>query len=58
MANVAQGKAEYYICSETLTKSCILLYKQSGSILSVLLYLTPKDALTEDTHLKFNTFIE
>ena len=31
---------------------------QSGSVLSVLLYFTLKDVLTEDTPLKFNTFIE
>ena len=38
VANIAQGKAKCYICHETLTKSCILSYKQSGSALSVLLY--------------------
>ena len=32
--------------------------KQSGSALSVLLYFTHKDVLTEDTSLKFNTFID
>ena len=58
VANIAQGKAECYICHETLTKSCILSYKRSGSVLSVLLYFTLKDVLTEDTPLKFNTFIE
>ena len=31
---------------------------QSGSALSVLLYFTLKDVLTEDIPLKFNTFIE
>ena len=31
VANIAQGKAECYICHEILTKSCILSYKQSGS---------------------------
>ena len=36
----------------------VLSYKQSGSALSVLLYFTLKDVLTEDTPLKFNTFIE
>ena len=36
----------------------ILSYKQSGSVLSVLLYFTLKDVLTEDTPLKVNTFIE
>ena len=54
MANIARG----LICHETLTKSCILSYKQSGSALSVLLYFTLKDVLKEDTPLKFNTFIE
>ena len=37
VANIARGKAECYICHETLTKSCILSYKQSGSALSVIL---------------------
>ena len=56
MANTAQSAT--YICHETLTKSCILSYKRSGSVLSVLLYFILKDVLTEDTPLKFNTFIE
>ena len=34
VANIARG--ECYICHETLIKSCILSYKQSGSALSVL----------------------
>ena len=38
VANIAQGEAECYICHKTLTKSCILSYKWSGSALSVLLY--------------------
>ena len=58
VANIVQGEAECYICHETLTKSCILSYKRSGSALSVLLYFTLKHVLTEDTPLKFNTFIE
>ena len=58
VANIAQGEAECYICHETLIKSCILTYKQSGSALSVLLYSTLKDVLTEDILLKFNTFNE
>ena len=58
MANIARGEAKCYICHETLTKSCILSYKQSGSALSVLLYFILKDVLIEDTPLKFNTFIE
>ena len=40
VANIAQGEAECYICHEILIKRCILSYKQSGSILSVLLYFT------------------
>ena len=40
VANIARGKAECYICHKTLIKSCILLYKRSGSVLSVLLYFT------------------
>ena len=47
MTNIAQGKVECYICHKILTKSCILSYKQSGSALSVLLYFTLKDVLTE-----------
>ena len=60
MTNIPQTKAECYICHATLTKSYILSYKPSCSALSVLLYLTVKDVLllTEDTPLKFNTFIE
>ena len=40
VANIARGK--------TLTTSCILSYKQSGSVCFI-----PKDVLTEDTPLKF-----
>ena len=58
VVNKAQGEAECYICQETLTKSCVFSYKWSGSALSVLLYFTLKDVLTEDTPLKFNTFME
>ena len=58
MANIAQGKAGCYICHKALIKSCILSYKRSGSALSVLLYFTLKDVLTEDVPLKFNTFNE
>ena len=58
VANIAWGKAECYICHETLSKSCILSYKPSGSALSVLLHFKLKDVLTEDTPLKFNRFIE
>ena len=58
VANIARGKAKCYICLETLIKSCILSYKQSGSALSVLLYFKLKDVLTEDIPLKFNTFNE
>ena len=54
VANIAQDEAECYICHETLTKSFILSYKQSGSALSVLLYFTLKGVLTEDIPLKFN----
>ena len=58
VAIIAPGEAKCYICHETLTKSYILSYKQSGSALRVLLYFTLKEVLTEDTSLKFNTFIE
>ena len=56
VANIAGD--ECYICHQTHTKSYILSYKWSGSALSVLLYFTLKDVLTEDTPLKFNTFIK
>ena len=58
VVNIAwgQGQVECYICHETLTKSCIVSYKQSGSALSVLFHFILKDVLTEDTPLKFNTF--
>ena len=55
---IARGEAECYICHKTITKSCILSYKQSGSALSVLLYFKIKDVLSEDIPLKFNTFDE
>ena len=58
VANIARGEAECYICHETLIKGCMLSYKRSGSALSVLLYFTLKDVLTEDIPLKFNTFNE
>ena len=48
VANIARGEAECYICHKTLIKSCILLYKQSGSVLSVLLYFT-QHALNKQT---------
>ena len=40
VANIARGEAECYIFHKTLIKSCILSYKQSGSVLSVLLHFT------------------
>ena len=58
IGNIAWGETECYICHETLIKSCILSYKPSGSALSVLLYFTLKDVLTEDIPLKVNTFNE
>ena len=58
VANIAQGEAKCYICQETLTKSCILSYKQSGSALSVLLYFILKDMSTEDIPLNCSTFNE
>ena len=57
MENIVRGEVECYICHETLTKSCILSYKRSDSALSVLLYFTLKDVLTEDIALKFNTLV-
>ena len=38
VANIARSEAECYICHKTFIKSCILSYKRSGSVLSVLLY--------------------
>ena len=38
VANIAQGEAECYICLKILIKSCILSYKQSGRVLSILLH--------------------
>ena len=60
VANIAGDKAaKCYICHETLTNSCILSYKRSGSALNVLLYFKHlKDVLTEDIPLTFNTFNE
>ena len=58
VANIERDKTECYIYHETLIKSCILSYKQSGSALSVLLYFILTDVLTEDIPLKFNTFNE
>ena len=58
VVNIARGKAKCYICHKTLIKSYILSYKRSGSALSVLLYFTLKDALTEDIPLNFSTFNE
>ena len=60
VANIARGEAEYTIFVTRLSsiKSCILSYKRSGSALSVLLYFTLKDVLTENIPLKFNTFNE
>ena len=37
---VTKGEAQCYICHKTLIKSYIFSYKQSGSVLSVLLYFT------------------
>ena len=56
MVNIARSEAECYMCHETLIKSCTFSYKQSGSALSVLLYFTLKDVLTEYIPLNFNTF--
>ena len=56
VANIAQSKAECYICHKILVKSCILLYKRSGSVLSVLLYFTLTKVSAKYSH--FNTFVE
>ena len=42
------ARGESWVANETLTKSCILSNKWSGSALSDLLYFTLKDVLTED----------
>ena len=39
VANIARGEAECYICHET-HQELYILYKRSGSVLSVLLYFT------------------
>ena len=56
VANIARGEAECYICHKTLIKSCILSYKRSGSVLSVLLYFALTKVSAKYSH--FNTFIE
>ena len=48
VANIARGEAECYICYITLIKSCILSYKQSGSVLSVF-YTNLTHALNKQT---------
>ena len=40
VTNIARGEAECYICHKTLITSYMLSYKQTGSVLSVLLYVT------------------
>ena len=56
VANTARGEAECYICHKTLIKSCILSYKQSGSVLIVLLYFVLTKVSTKYSSLI--TFIE
>ena len=59
VANIAGGEARVlYLSRDSHQELHILSYKRSGSALSVLLYFILKDVLTEDTPLKFNTFIE
>ena len=36
VANIARGEAQCYSCHETLIKSCILSFKQSGSFYCIL----------------------
>ena len=37
---VARGEAECYICHKTLIKSCVLSYKQSGSVKCFIVFYT------------------
>ena len=55
MANIAQGKAECYICHETLTKC----YTKEAAVLEVVYYIL--HLLTEQTfhnNVSVNTFME
>ena len=54
VVNMAQGKAECYICHETPTISYILAYKQSGSALRALLYFTLREVLIKYTSSFYN----
>ena len=59
VANIAQGEAECYICHKTLIMQELYTFTQTKwHALSVLLYFTLKDVLTEDIPLNFNTFNE
>ena len=40
VANIARGEASCYICHKTLIKSCILSYKQSGSVKCFIVFYT------------------
>ena len=55
VANIARGEAKCYICHKTLIKSCILSYKRSGSVLSVLLYFTLTKVLAKYSSLAILT---
>ena len=55
VANIAQVKLSAIFVTRLSPR---VVYFQIGSALSVLLFFTLKDVLTEDTPLKFNTFIE
>ena len=57
VANIVRGKTKCYICHKTLIKSCILSYKQSGSVLSVLLYFTLTKASTKYSSLAILTHL-
>ena len=60
MKYTAQGESWVAIFVIRLSPRALYFHTNyvSGSALSVLLYFTLKDVLTEDTPLKFNTFIE
>ena len=57
VANVAQARV-LYLSQDSHQELYMCTFIKSGSALSVLLYFTLKDLLTENTPLKFNTLIE
>ena len=58
VANIAYEKSSAIFVTRLSPRAVYFHTNRSGSVLSGLLYFTLKDVLTEDTSLKFNTFIE